>query len=324
MKHPYNSILFFNVLIIFISNAFGQEDSCASLNNQIAILENKLKNEENDLNKHLLKSRIYEKTSLLNRKNCNDEFKLILGVTDLEDSFVDSLITRSNSNDLYSSYYSYLDAVASDDCCKSLKYWDYEYYKFPYEEFIKMKFLKKRLNFKKLNYPILRAAIIYKVNEYRREQNLPLLYFNRSLEVASIEHALDIARTGVSSHIGGFPGRETPLRRAISAGYTRSKVAENLSQDPAIEFEPEDKKVIYTPEVNGGYFSYKLNGRPIKPRTYLGMAERVVKSFINNAEKKKVVLSSEYLDIGVGIVHFKDNRYFGMDEFYVVQLLGGN
>ena len=319
-----NRFSFIFLFIIFISDLFGQKNECKELTELMRSMEQELTNPKDELAKHLLQSRIYEVSSKLRRINCDGELLIPNETNDYALPAIDSLRTRGDSPDLYSNYSSYLEAVASDECCKSLKYWDYEYYKYPYEEFSKMKFLKKRFNFKKINYPILQAAIIYKVNEYRRENNVPLLYFNRSLEAASVEHALDIEKTGVLSHTSGYPGRETPLRRAKSAGYTRSKVAENLSQDPAIEYDPETKITIYPPDINGGYFSYKPKGKPIKPRTYMGMAERVLKSWKNNDALKKVVLTPEYLDVGVGIIHFKDNRFFGLDQFYVVQLFGGN
>jgi uncharacterized protein YkwD len=320
-KRIYLLLFFF---ILFESLLFGQKNECKELTELMQSMEQELTNPKDELAKQLVQSRIYEVSSKLRRTNCDGELLIIEKTNDKVLPAIDSLRTRGDSPDLYSNYSSYLEAVASDECCKSLKYWDYEYYKYPYEEFSKMKFLKKRFNFKKINYPILQAAIIYKVNEYRRENNVPLLYFNRSLEAASVEHALDIEKTGVLSHTSGYPGRETPLRRAKAAGYTRSKVAENLSQDPAIEYDPESLVTIYTPDINGDYFSYKPKGKPIKPRTYMGMAERVLRSWKNNEALKKVVLTPDYLDVGVGIVHFKDNRFFGMDQFYVVQLFGGN
>lgn len=322
MRNQY--YLFFLLFITSKSFLFGQKSECMELSDQVSLLEQELTKPKNELAKHLVQSRIYEASSKLRRLNCDGELLIIEKTNDKVLPAIDSMRTRGDSPELFTDYATYLEAVAADDCCKSLKYWDYEFYKYPYEEFSKMKFLKKRFNFKKINYPILQAAIIYKVNEYRRENNVPMLYFNRSLEAASVEHALDIEKTGVLSHASGYPGRETPLRRAKSAGYTRSKVAENLSQDPAIEYDPETKITIYPPDINGGYFSYNPKGKPIKPRTYMGMAERVLKSWKNNEALKKVVLSPEYLDVGVGIIHFKDNRFFGMDQFYVVQLFGGN
>lgn len=70
--------------------------------------------------------------------------------------------------------------------------------------------------------------VVTLVNEYRRQQGLPILNVNEELVLAAMEKAKDMLEKGYWSHYG--PNGETPWQFILSNGYEYSIAGENLAK----------------------------------------------------------------------------------------------
>ena len=237
---------------------------------------------------------------------------------------IESRRSRGATEKVFTTYSEYLSQMNLANCCKKTEKWDYTYYQYPYEKFIKMRFLKKRINYKKINYPILHAAILYSLNEKRKEHLLHSYFFNYALETSASEHALNMQVYNFFSHTSPFQGKETPGRRAHAAGFPYTAIGQTIEKQFGIEYNESQHPYLFTPDVNGDYFSLEPKGKRIKNHTYLGLAEDLIANLFLNNEDRQILLSPDYRHFGVGLRHYKERNYFEMDMFYVVLVAASN
>ena len=234
-------------------------------------------------------------------------------------SFSDSLPkTRGNQFIPFTSYKNYLSALNASDCCSGLVDWSYENYNLSYDEFITIKKLHEPMDFIDIKYPLLHAAIFYETNQERINAGIAPLLFHQSLEAAAYGHAQDMKTFEFFSHTSVVLGKESVGDRARLAGFNWTRVGENIAKTFGIAYQAGTS--VYSPEQNGGYFSYEYQGDPILPHTYISFAKAIVNQWMNSPGHRANILNLNYGYLGIGAAHYQNDAFYMMDNFYGVQV----
>ena len=102
----------------------------------------------------------------------------------------------------------------------------------------------------------------------------------------------------------------------INSGYR----GENIAYTFGIEYKA--GKGVYSPDQNGGYFSYKYKGKPIENHTYLGFAKAILTQWMNSPGHRANILNSDFTYLGTGASHYKNAGFYDMDNFKCTQNFG--
>jgi uncharacterized protein YkwD len=119
------------------------------------------------------------------------------------------------------------------------------------------------------------------------------------------------------SHTSPVKGKRTLSNRLALVGIVNAHTGENIAESFGIEYQA--GKSVYTPDVNGGYFSYVPKGTPIRNHTYIGFARAVVSQWMNSSEHRANILNPRFTFLGAGAAHFTNESFFGMDSFKCTQ-----
>lgn len=168
-----------------------------------------------------------------------------------------------------------------------------------------------------IDYPLLQAAIFYETNRERIKFNLSPFSHSPALEKAAAEHSWSMVRLNFFSHSSPVQGKRTLQDRLNGVGVVNSSSAENIADVFGIEYI--SGKAVYSPEQNKGYFSYTLKGRPIENHTYVGLARNALEGWMNSPGHRKNILNPRYAFLGVGAAHYKNPRFFNIDNFKLTQ-----
>ncbi len=317
------NLLLFTALVFCITNsAQGQVNK--SLNQELDSLKLVYKKTKSDLTtekKSILESRIFFIEGEIQRNQKEVSQQRVLSLPELPESFLDSLTkTRGVMFIPYEDYSNYLTNLNESDCCSEIKDWKYENYVLSYQDFLKIKKLNEQIEFSSVNYPLLHAAIFYETNQERIKAGVPALKFHQSLEAAAYGHALDMRTYDFFSHTSVVAGKEDVGDRARLAGFNWSWVGENIATSFGIDYKA--RTPVYTPDQNGGYFSYEYKGNPILPHTYLSFAKALVNQWMHSSGHRENILNRNYNYLGTGAAHFEDESFYMMDKFYGVQVFG--
>ena len=104
------------------------------------------------------------------------------------------------------------------------------------------------------------------------------------------------------------------LRRV---GINNAYMAENIAYISLLDRDP--ARPLYTPEQNGGYFSYTYKGEPLRNHTYLSLAKAVVEQWMHSPGHRENILNGHYVYLGCGVAHYRDARFHNMDHFKLTQ-----
>lgn len=189
---------------------------------------------------------------------------------------------------------------------------------FDFKSFVNYSPAQQRIDMDSIDYQLLNAAIFFETNHQRALNGLPLLKHSPALEKAAVMHSTDMVEHSYFSHTSSRSGQETFEARLSHVGIGRVNAAENIAIVFGVEYEA--GKPVYTPEQNGGYFSYEFKGGPIPNCTYLGFARQVLKQFMDSEHHRENILNPDFHYFGAGAVHFRDSDFHNMDEFKVTQL----
>ncbi len=324
MKYNYylNLILFSSFIIFFSTSASAQIK--LSLGEELDSLKKVLKKSKSELStekKSILESKIFFVEGEIQRSKKLSSEQSKLSLQEMPQSFSDSM-KKSRGGifipfEEYSSYLAYLEPL---DCCSDIEEWKYENYSLSYEDFLKINKVNKSIDFSAINYPLLHAAIFYETNQERIKAGVSVLRFHQSLEAAAYGHALDMRTYNFFSHTSVVSGKENLGDRARLAGFNWTRIGENIAISFGINYEAGTP--VYSPNQNGGYFSYEYKGDPILPHTYLTFAKAVVNQWMNSPGHKANMLNVNYSYMGIGAAHYKNSSFYMMDNFYGVQVFG--
>jgi uncharacterized protein YkwD len=301
--------------------AFGQLE--APLKQELDSIElvlKGMKNTSNSIAFKVLTARHFQLEGELERLNVALKSQEKLKLTTMPDAFLENQKTRGDRESMNVNYTEYLEKIESENCCKDISEWNYSYYNISYEEFTGIIIANEEIDFKDIDYTLLQAAIFFETNHQRSLNGLEPLLFNKSLETAANEHAKDMTTYKFFSHTSPVSGKKSVGERAVKAGFNWTCVGENIAQSFGLEYEA--GMSVYTPNLNGGYFSYEYKGDPILPHTYLGFAKAVVQQWMDSEGHRENILSSSYTYLGTGCSHYPNTEFYMMDMFNAVQVFG--
>ena len=197
-------------------------------------------------------------------------------------------------------------------------YWTPEkYIKYSYQSFAKYKPAQQRINAKAIDRALLHAAIFYETNRRRALHHLPVFKHSQALEAAARDHSRDMVQRNFFSHKNPAKGKKTLKDRLRRVGITNVYMAENIAYLSVLDRNPD--RALYTPEQNGGYFSYTYKGEPLRNHTYLSLAKAVVEQWMNSKGHRENILNSHYVFLGCSVAHYRDANFHNMDRFKVTQ-----
>ncbi len=194
---------------------------------------------------------------------------------------------------------------------------DARYGEHTFTSFEKLPEANRRIDMKNIDYSLLHAAIFYETNRQRQMNGRKVFLHSPALEKAAEGHSADMVRLNFFSHGSPVPGKETMGKRLALVGITNAYSAENIATTFGIEYE--GGRGVYSPVQNGGYFSYSYRGEPIKNHTYLGVARAVVTQWMHSPGHRANILNANYVYLGAGVAHYKNSRFYDMDEFKCTQ-----
>jgi uncharacterized protein YkwD len=192
-----------------------------------------------------------------------------------------------------------------------------DYAKYDFDTFAKLPEALARIDMNGIDYPLLHAAIFYETNRRRALEGLPAFAHSPALEKAAKGHSDDMVRYGFFSHASTVKGKETVSKRLALAGIVNAASAENIAESFGIEYTA--GKPVYSPDQNGGYFSYSFRGPRIENHTYLGFAKAVVAQWMNSPGHRANILNKAYRFLGTGASHFNKKDFYDMDYFRCTQ-----
>jgi len=191
------------------------------------------------------------------------------------------------------------------------------YVQFDHNTFFASTWARQQLDLDHLDHSQLQAAIFFQTNRHRVQHDLAPFTYSAALEYIARQHSLDMATHDFFSHHGVVSGRETLTQRLTLIGVTNANAAENISTLTALEYE--DGRPVYSPEQNGGYFSYRYRGDPLELRTYASAARIVLEQWLDSPGHRQNILNPDVGYLGVGTAFYEDESFHGMPKFMVTQ-----
>lgn len=209
--------------------------------------------------------------------------------------------------------------------CGNLFAWIGEDYgKYDFAGFEKLDIANQSIDVKNIDYSLLNAAVFYETNKERVLHGKSVLKHEPVLEKAAQGHCIAMVNYNFFSHESPVRGQRIARERINKAGLdTKDKiVGENLTDIFAIEYE--EGRQVYPPNEEKDYFSYEVNGAPIKNHTYLGFAKAALITLMNSKEHKENLLNDKYVYLGVGSAYYEDAGTSNMPRFKAAQNFCGN
>ena len=194
--------------------------------------------------------------------------------------------------------------------------------RYDHREFMRSNTAHQRIDVQNIDTALLNAAIFHITNQERDLSGLPLLKYSVLLEKIAARHSGNMVRLDFFSHSSPVRGEKNLPQRLSREGIENTHAAENIADVTGIEYE--NGRLVYTPLQNGGYFSYSYRGEPILPHTYLGLARKIVRAWMNSDGHRKNILNPRYKYVGVGAVYYRNSAFFNMDHFKVTQIFTAN
>lgn len=162
--------------------------------------------------------------------------------------------------------------------------WQYKYYQtFHDREVLTHALFQEKFNTEHIDYPRLHAAIFFLTNLQRTKHKLERLVFSEELEIAAFNHSRMMGIQDFYSHINPKDKRrKTPKERAKLAGIKNPYIAENILYEY-------------------GYITHS--------DTYLSIAKRCVKNWMNSKGHRANLLSENGIALGCGTYFYKGKIY---------------
>ncbi|RPI00717.1 MAG: CAP domain-containing protein [Calditrichaeota bacterium] len=192
-------------------------------------------------------------------------------------------------------------------------FWQPEYYQqYTLEDFEKSALANRQIDMDQIDYSLLHAAVFYQTNRIRLQYRLEPFIYSRRLEHAAKSHSDDMVRLNFFSHVSPISEKRNLTDRLQLAGLTRCRMAENIAETSGLDAEL--GRPMFTPEQNGGYFSYTYQGTPLPNHSYLSLAQAVVNQWIMSEGHRNNILVPKLKYLGVGAAQFKDQAFHTIDR----------
>ena len=195
--------------------------------------------------------------------------------------------------------------------------WNKELYdKYNERSFINFQSFNNIIDIKKIDYPLLHAAVFYCTNIERVKRGLKPLKWKLNLEIAAYNHSKAMVEKNFFDHLSD----KKIEKRYKSAGILNPIFAENIATEFALIYKKGKDYYVHekNASINGEFrFSYKNDEADLlRFHSYLGFAKELVKSWMKSNGHRKNILSTNGIQLGVG-VYFKNENGFPM--FYGTQ-----
>lgn len=208
--------------------------------------------------------------------------------------------------------------VAAQEVPRRGSAWSVDMYdEYTHRSFESFEAANRRIDFADIDYRLLHAAVFYATNRERERNRYPLFSHSEALERAAYGHSHDMVDRSFFSHTSPVSGKRTLEARLRTVGIENAYSAENIAIAFGIEYE--SGKSVYSPQQNGGYFSYSYQGEPIENHTYLGLAAAVVDQWMDSRGHRANILNVRYTYLGVGAEYYTDPAFFDVPKLKVTQ-----
>lgn len=168
-----------------------------------------------------------------------------------------------------------------------------DYSRHDFESFSALKEAHEEINPETVDLSLLNAAIFYETNRQRVQQGLKPFLHSSALEKAAYGHSKDMAELNFFSHQSPVAGKGSMQQRLARVGITRTYMAENIA-DHFLMNHPAG-----TPyQIRGDGFYYQ--GKKIRNRTYLEMAEAFLIQWMNSPGHRRNILDPRGVYLGCG------------------------
>jgi uncharacterized protein YkwD len=165
------------------------------------------------------------------------------------------------------------------------------------KNFRNYKAFNEQIDIKNFNSELLNAAVFFVTNEIRKKNKLPFLKYNSALEAAANMHSTDMAKDDFFSHTNTKNKKhKEPEDRATLAGIQNPHIAENITEGFILQYNSNES--VITGE--SGIFYKDENYIPIPSRTYLELADDLLKIWMNSKAHRENILAADALELGCG------------------------
>ncbi|MDZ7722756.1 MAG: CAP domain-containing protein [candidate division KSB1 bacterium] len=196
--------------------------------------------------------------------------------------------------------------------------WSYtDYNDYTFKDFKDYPAASKRIQPDSIDYKLLHAAVFYATNAQRYKKHLPPFQHSPALEYAARAYSLDMVIYDFFSHKSPVTGKTNLADRLSQVGLNMGYRAENIAIAFALEYK--SGRPVYTPAQNGGYFSYTHRGPALEYRTYLDVAETVVRQWMNSPGHRRNILNSNLKYLGIGAAFYRQHDFYNMGAFKITQ-----
>ena len=196
--------------------------------------------------------------------------------------------------------------------------WSYtDYNAYTFQSFNNHPAAAERIRPDSIDYKLLHAAVFYATNAQRHENHLPPFQHSPALEYAARAHSRDMVVLDFFSHTSLVTGKTNLADRLSQVGLKTGYRAENIAIAFALEYQ--SGRPVYTPAQNDGYFSYSYRGPALEYRTYLDLAETVVRQWMNSPGHRRNILNSNLKYLGIGAAFYRQHDFYKMGAFKLTQ-----
>jgi uncharacterized protein YkwD len=197
--------------------------------------------------------------------------------------------------------------------------WQESYYsRYDADAFQSYSYAKMTIDFDNIHYDLLNAAIFYATNQMRITHGMDPFIYAQPLEEAAFMHASDMVRLHFFSHSNPYESEKKTFQQRLSMyGVEQGYRAENISEMFGIRYEQGNS--LIPPDTTGGDFRDFETGKLIPAHTYLSFAKALLEGWMNSSGHRANILNSKLIYLGCGARHYRNESFYGMDQFRAVQ-----
>ena len=184
--------------------------------------------------------------------------------------------------------------------CRAQASFDNDYTTLNSSEFLSDIELSMTVNPDSFNYSLFHAALLHLTNIQRIDhEKLTLLYFV-DLESSSKIHSLEMSKHHFFNHLNKFnKDLETPADRIFSYNENYQIIGENIVSNNLIDYDGDYLEFSIQIVDDKQLFTYE-NGEALRNVSYINLAKRLMKQWMDSPPHKKNILSKDYTLIGCG------------------------
>ncbi len=191
-----------------------------------------------------------------------------------------------------------------------------DYYTYTLKNFRKAQVFKETIDLNNPDLARLHAVVFYLTNEQRIKEKLSELTYHPKLEESSILHSENMVKHDFFSHYNPHSKKlRDPNDRARFVGILNPYLAENIVESFVLQYNAGDE--VY-PE-GKGIFSYKPNGDPIGPHSYLSLGETMIDRWMNSPQHRDNILSKKAVQLGCGTAFYLKEDFNEMPAVIATQ-----